>query len=128
MRKPADVSLSSGETDEEIIADLEKQIAEGRELEGYEPIEARVPKKLSVMYSVRLSPEEYAEFSDAAKARGMTMSDFMRAAARSVIDAGGGDQAAVLGAARAKLDELAELISQASTRGAVPAAGRSRRR
>jgi hypothetical protein len=101
------------ESDKDLIESLERQIAEGKELEGYSPVKARVSKNLSVTYAIRLSPGEYSEFSAAAKARNMTLADFMRAAARGVVT-GEIDvtKAAAIGTAREKVRELAEALRQ----------------
>jgi uncharacterized protein (DUF1778 family) len=101
------------ESDEEIMRDMERQIAEGKELEGYFPIKARVSKNLTVTYAIRLSPDEYAEFNKAAEAAGMTLADFMRNATRAAVR---GDvdisKAAALGAIREKAQQLTEALSK----------------
>lgn len=101
------------DTDKAIIDDMEQQIAAGRELEGYVPARGRVSRRLSVSFAIRMSPEEYAAFNQAAKARGMTLADFMRSSARAAmsgeIDPG---RAAVLSSARHKAEQLAEDLRQ----------------
>jgi hypothetical protein len=101
----------TSEHDEEIIADLERDMAEGRELNGYTRVKGRVSRRLTVSYAIRMSPVEYDVFNEAARARGMTLADFMRSATRAAI-AGEIDavKAAVLNSAREKAEELAEAL------------------
>jgi uncharacterized protein (DUF1778 family) len=101
------------ESDEEIIKDMEHQIEEGKELEGYFPIKARVSKNLTVTYAIRLSPDEYSEFNKAAEAHGMTLADFMRNATRAAVK---GDvnvsKAAALGEILEKAQQLTEALNR----------------
>jgi hypothetical protein len=101
------------ESDEEIIDDFAERIAEGRELEGYKRVPGKVSQNLSVSYAIRLSPSEYEEFSQGAKARGMTLADLMRSATRAAlageIDA---EKAAAVAEVRAKAREIAEAASR----------------
>jgi uncharacterized protein (DUF1778 family) len=98
-------------SDKVIIEDIERQIAEERELEGYVPAKAKVSRRLSVSFAIRMSPDEYKAFNQAAKARGMTLADFMRSATRGAItgeiDAG---KAAALNSGREKAEELSEVL------------------
>ena len=106
------------ERDEAIIEDMERQIAEGKELEGYVPIKGRISKNLSVTFAIRLSREEMELFSAAAQTRGTSLADLMRNATRAAI---AGDlnveramaQAAVL----EKVRELAQAYDALSTIG-----------
>jgi hypothetical protein len=86
------------DTDEDIIRDHDKGIEEGTELEGYRPIRGRVSKNLSVSYALRLSPDEYKQFDDAARSKGMNLAEFFRASARAAmagdLDAGKASAAA----------------------------------
>lgn len=101
------------DTDKAIIDEMERQIAEGRELEGYVPARGRVSRKLSVSYAIRMSPEEYESFNMAALERGMSLADFMRSSARAAM-AGEIDpaKAAALTSARIKAQQLAEDLEQ----------------
>lgn len=94
------------ESDADIIRDIEAQIADGRELEGAQRVPGTVSKNLSVTYTLRLTPEEYSTFNAAAKARGMKLADFTRAALRAAI-AGDTDPEQV-----AAWTEIRELISR----------------
>jgi uncharacterized protein (DUF1778 family) len=100
-------------TDKQIDEEMGRAIAEGRELEGWEPIAARIAKAPRAVYGLRLSAEEYKEISAAAEARGMTMSDFLRSAARAAID---GDvdveKAAALTIVKQKARELGEAVER----------------
>lgn len=68
----------------------EKELARlDRELESLletaTPVRARVAKNASLVFSIRLTGKELDEFSAAAKARGMTLSEFMRSATREAL-------------------------------------------
>lgn len=101
------------ESDDEIIEDFEKRIKEGRELEGFKRVKGRVSKNLSIGYAIRLSPQEYEEFSRGAKAREMTLAEFMRSATRGAlageIDA---EKAAAAAEVRTKARELVEAAAR----------------
>ena len=80
------------DSDKELIEDFEKRVEEGRELEEFKRVHGKVSKNLSVTYAIRLSPDEYEEFSRAARASGMTLADLMRSstrAARTISSANG---------------------------------------
>jgi uncharacterized protein (DUF1778 family) len=66
--------------EEEPITDLDRELA--AMLEKATPVKGRVSKNLRFVYSIRLSPDELDEFSRAAQTRGMSVSDFMRTAAK----------------------------------------------
>jgi predicted DNA binding CopG/RHH family protein len=100
-------------TDQEIDEEMGQAIAEGRELEGWEPVPARVSKTPRAVYGVRLSPGEYREISEAARAHGMSMSDFLRWAARAAIDGRTDvDQVAAITTAKEKARELGEALGR----------------
>lgn len=99
-------------SEEEIIADFDDRVESGRDLEGFTEVPGRVSKKLSVVYSLRLSPDEYKLFEEAAQARGMRLSDFLRASAlgavEGTIDA---EKAAAMSVVKEKVRELSEAVS-----------------
>jgi hypothetical protein len=99
--------------DAEYIAEIEREIASGTELEGWERIPGRVSKNLTITYAIRMSPAEHKEFEQAAVARGITLAELMRSATRAAIrgeiDA---DAAATLSKARATAQELAETLNR----------------
>ena len=102
-------------SDAEIIAEHEMAIAAGRELEGYQPVAGSVSENLTFGTSVRFSPEDYVRYYEAARARGMTLSAFLRAAAAAAL-AGETDieKAAAIQLARQKASELQEALAKAS--------------
>jgi uncharacterized protein (DUF1778 family) len=108
-KKPTDNLL----TDEEIIEDIERSIAEGTELKGWKRIDVKVSKNLTATYGIRMSPEELRMFTDAAKARGMRLSDFMRAAARAAVQ---GELNAEAAAAVKTVKEKAQELVEAANR------------
>jgi uncharacterized protein (DUF1778 family) len=100
-------------TDEAIDEQLRKDIEEGRELEGWEPVEVLVSRAPRAVYGLRLSPQEYKDISEAARAKGMTMSDFLRSAARAAIDGElDAEKAAALTAVKQKTRELSEALER----------------
>ena len=66
--------------DEEIIAEIEKERAQGTDLEGFRPVNVRTTEPRAV-FSVRLGRLETKKLSRAAERRGMAMGDFIRMAA-----------------------------------------------
>jgi hypothetical protein len=101
------------ERDAERIGEIEQEIAEGRELEGARPVKGRVSKNLSINFAIRLSPAEFEEFSEGAKARGMTLAELMRSSTRAAL-AGTFDaeRASAVGEAKQKIREAAEALSK----------------
>jgi hypothetical protein len=88
--------MTKRRTHEEIAAEYDQLMAEGREFEGLVPVKARVSKDPRSVYSVRLRFEELSEIMKAADARGLTTSEFMRLASLSAasgeIDLRAGEQ------------------------------------
>ena len=68
-------------SDDEIIAEIEKQIAEGTDLDGLIPVNSTAPKSPRAVFSIRLAPEELKKISKAARDSGVPIGDFIRAAA-----------------------------------------------
>jgi uncharacterized protein (DUF1778 family) len=100
---------SDGEIDEE----LRKNIEAGKELDGWQPVEVRVAKSPRAVYGLRLSPQEYQDIAEAAQARGMTMSDFLRSAARAAVEGTlDVEKAEALSTVKEKARELNEAVSR----------------
>lgn len=80
------------ESNEESARDWDKRIEEGTELDDLEPIEAKASgrESRSMVFSVRLSPEEMQEISAAAGDR--KLGDFMRTAALAAARVRSSDQ------------------------------------
>jgi len=100
-------------SEKEMIEEMDEIIEAGTEANHFAPVPAHVSNKLSIIYAIRFSPEEYEKFGDAARKRGMTLADFMRSAARGAI-AGDIDmiKAAALSSAREKARELVDELNQ----------------
>ena len=99
--------------DDDVIRDFDERIESGRDLEGFISVPGRVSKNLSVVYSLRLSPEEFTLFEQAAKARGVPLSDFLRAAAHGAVEGDiDADRAAALNLVREKVRELNDAVSR----------------
>jgi uncharacterized protein (DUF1778 family) len=69
-----------GDSDEDIIRDLDRQIEEGIELDDAAPVRA-ISRNPRAVFSVRLGPEELRRISRAAASRGSSIGDFIRDAA-----------------------------------------------
>jgi len=67
--------------EDEPITELDRELE--AMMEKATPVKGRVSKNLRFVYSLRLTPAELDTFSRAAKARGMTVSEFLRAAAQA---------------------------------------------
>jgi hypothetical protein len=102
-------------TDEEIIEEHERAIAEGKELEGYTRINGIVSKNLTFSTSVRFPPDEFSRYTEAARSRGMTLSAFLRAAAEAALSSEADIlRIAAIQEARQKVVELQEALDRAS--------------
>jgi|SRR5688572_13142587 hypothetical protein len=103
-------------TYEDIAADFDKRMAEGREFEGLVPVKARVANPVRHVYSVRMSGKELTEIGRAADSRGMTISEFMRQAAMAAVqgdlDLKAGEHRAALLAVRERARELYEAVEK----------------
>ena len=67
---------------DEPITDMDLKLA--AMMEKAIPVKGSVSKDLRMVFSVRLSRQEVEDFSAAARARGMNLSEFLRAAAQTV--------------------------------------------
>ncbi len=103
-------------TDEEIIRYYEDLKAQGKLYDNLVPVKARVSKNLGIVFSVRFTPEDLDAIEDAAKARGMTISDFIRKAAMGAVAGGeqlaAGEKATALEEVRERVRELSEAVSR----------------
>jgi hypothetical protein len=95
--------------DKDKEARLVREMESEKFLENLRPVRNVAKKPPRAVYSIRLSLDEAREFEAAAKARGLTMSDFLRSAAHTSIAA---DRDSALGELRAKLRELNEAASR----------------
>jgi hypothetical protein len=111
-----EAEMTRRQTDEEIIAEFDKLFAEGKEMEGLVPVKARVSKDPRSVFSVRLRFGELTEISNAAKAKGLSISEFMRlaslSAARGQLDLRAGEQRQALMAVREKAEELYDAVQK----------------
>ena len=104
---------------EEMVREAEEFMGTERELEGLVPVKARVSKPVRHVYSVRMSGKELTEIGNAAQARGMTISEYMRRAAMAAVqgdlDLNAGEQRAALLAVRERAKELYEAVEKLDT-------------
>jgi hypothetical protein len=106
-RKTTDTSPA----DAGVIAEHEQAIAAGRELDGYAPVSGRVSTSLTFNTSVRFTPGEYERYREAASARDMSLSEFLRAAAAAAVKGETDiEQAALLEDARQKVRDLQQAL------------------
>ena len=104
------------QTEEEFIAEMDRRMAEGTEMEDLVPVRnVSTVKEARVVFAVRLSGAEMDAISTAAKSQGRTIGDFMRtaslAAAAGEISPDAADRAAAAAQVR---DQLRELVATAS--------------
>jgi uncharacterized protein (DUF1778 family) len=100
----------------EMADEIDELKDSGRELEGLRPIRARVAKNPRAVLSFRVTPGELQSITLAAKARGMNVSDFVRAATLAATQDENavtqGERAALVAEVKSKLSELAETASR----------------
>jgi hypothetical protein len=77
--------IAMNANDDEIIAEIEKEIAEGTDLDGLIPVASSRPKTSRAVFSIRLAPEELKAISQAARSRGVPIGDFIRDAADQAV-------------------------------------------
>ena len=103
-------------TYEEMAREAESVKDTEAELEGLVPVRARVAREPRSVYSVRLGAGELTEIMDAAKARNLTTSEFMRqaslAACRSYLDFRAAEQRRTLVMIRETADQLYEAVQK----------------
>ena len=81
--------------------------------DGWSRVAANVSKAPRAVYGLRLSPEEFAAFTAAAKAKNMTLSDFLRSSAWGAVEGKvDAEKAAAAAEVRAKARELIEAASR----------------
>lgn len=68
-------------TDEELIAEIEKERIEGTDLDGLVPVDATSTRERRAVFSVRLSRPEMNRISYAAEKAGLPMGEYIRQAA-----------------------------------------------
>jgi uncharacterized protein (DUF1778 family) len=70
-------------SDDELVAEYERRIADGTDLAGLTPVGSTPPPHTRrSVFSVRLGPEELALISGAAHKQGLSIGDFIREAAK----------------------------------------------
>ena len=70
---------------QEITREYDEMGEAGTELDSLVPVQARGSKRPRAVFSVRLSPNELAIISAAARKEGQTISDFIRARATAAV-------------------------------------------
>jgi uncharacterized protein (DUF1778 family) len=103
-------------TYKEMVREAEQVKDTEGELEGLVPVKALVTKNVRHVFSLRIGAQELTEISQAAKERGISISDFMRqaslAAVHGELDLKAGKQATILQEVRKKTRELAEALNK----------------
>jgi hypothetical protein len=71
-------------SDEELVAEFEKRIADGDDLEDLVPVRSvpPPPNTRRSVFSVRLGSDELASIASAARKQGLSIGDFIREAAK----------------------------------------------
>jgi hypothetical protein len=101
--------MKRNRTDQELTAEIEREIEDGSFLKDLRPIKIIAGTPPRAVYTLRLSLEEAQKFDAGAKARGMTLSDFLRSCALASLDA---DRGKALGEVREKARALTEAIGR----------------
>lgn len=73
--------MTQRKTYAEAAAEMDSLKDTGREFEGVKRVNARVDPNFGIIFSVRFSQEEFAAISDAAKTKGVKLSEIIRAGA-----------------------------------------------
>lgn len=97
--------MSNTDSDETLTREMESESF----LQGLKPVHNASEKPPRAVYSLRLSIEEAIEFDEAARERGMTLSDFLRSSARAAIET---DRESALGEVRQKVRELTTALNK----------------
>jgi uncharacterized protein (DUF1778 family) len=117
--------MNANDPDNRIISEIEEQITAGTEFDDLTSVHARRPRNPRAVFSVRLSPDEFAVISRAAANKDAAVSDFIREAAVTTAEyalAAMGKEADLVEVAKS-LDALRERVgaalkSNAKARGA----------
>lgn len=97
--------------EDEPITELDRELE--AMLEKATPVKGRVSKNLRFVYSVRLTPGELDQFSRAAQARSISVSELMRAATQAAIQGNVDlEKAQAVGELKEKARELNEAIER----------------
>ncbi|MGE0059664.1 MAG: DUF1778 domain-containing protein [Dehalococcoidia bacterium] len=78
--------MNQRDPDQEILDEYERRRAEGTDLDGLERVTARVSSKARANFSIRLSRDEFNVILQAARRRGVTVTDFIREGAMSAAE------------------------------------------
>jgi hypothetical protein len=114
-------------TNEKKVEALVEQYKAGiGNVEGLEPVRARMTRAPRHVFSLRIGADELDTIAEAAEKRGISVGDFIRQAALKEASAGGDSPSLRL---EEKLDELLRLVQEASSAAPPdatgPSAGRS---
>jgi hypothetical protein len=101
--------MAEGKTYDEIEREYAEIRRQGKEFEGLVPVKARVSKNFTFSFSVRYPPHELIAIEAAAKARGITISEFIRRAAAAAI---AGDVSLETGEKAQALQEVRERVRE----------------
>ena len=101
---------------EELANEIDLLKGTDKELDGLVPITARGGKKTGVVYSLRLSVDEFTRISSAAKKNGMTVAAYLRnaalAAAGDERNLEQSERAATVQEVREKTRQLADAVGR----------------
>ena len=73
--------MTNTPSDEEIIAEIERLRAEGTDLDDLIPVDLSPSSKPRAVFAIRLGSEELKYITEAARARDLSIGDFIRRAA-----------------------------------------------
>jgi uncharacterized protein (DUF1778 family) len=75
--------MAEHDPDQNIIDEIERQIAAGTDLEGLTPVSAKPARNPRAVVSIRVPPDAFEIVAQAAEHRGVSVSEFFRDAAMS---------------------------------------------
>jgi post-segregation antitoxin (ccd killing protein) len=89
---------------------MDRQVREGRELEGFEPVSVKIRKPADAVFSIRLTQEDFALLRRHTQAKGLNMSEFAREALLRAIEDDAEEPLAALVAGAQRMAKLARRV------------------
>jgi uncharacterized protein (DUF1778 family) len=78
--------MNERDPDQDILDEYERRRADGTDLDGLVRVTARVSPNARANFSIRLSRDEFGVISQAARRRGITVTDFIREGAMTAAE------------------------------------------
>jgi uncharacterized protein (DUF1778 family) len=110
------MTMAERDPDQQTLDEIERQIADGTDLDGLTPVKAKAARNPRAVVSIRVPPDAFDIVARAAEHRGVSVSEFFRDAAMSAaaheltLDRGN-----ALTAMEEKLEDLLALVNAAKS-------------